>query len=50
MLQRVDLAKALDRLGGDRREVEKLVAELLPEAERLGLHGLARDLRKLRAT
>ena len=49
MQQQVDLAKALHGLG-DRREAEKLVAELLPEAERVGLHGLARDLRKLRAT
>ena len=47
--QQVDLAKALHGLG-ERREAGKLTAELLPEAERLGLRGLARDLRKLRAT
>jgi len=49
MQQRVELAKALHGLG-DHREVEKLIAELLPEAERLGLRGIARDLRKLLAT
>jgi tetratricopeptide (TPR) repeat protein len=48
MQQQVELAKALDG-AGDRREVAKLIAELLPEAERLGLRGMARDLRKLRA-
>ncbi|HYR28221.1 MAG TPA: serine/threonine-protein kinase, partial [Thermoanaerobaculia bacterium] len=36
MLQRVDLVKALHR-AGERREAAKLIAELLPEAERLGL-------------
>ncbi|HYC60707.1 MAG TPA: serine/threonine-protein kinase [Thermoanaerobaculia bacterium] len=49
MMEQLDLAKALDEVG-DRREVEKLIAELLPEAERLGLRGVARDLRKLLAT
>ena len=49
MLQQVDLARALHEVG-ERRELEKLIAELLPEAERLGLRGIARDLRKLRAT
>ncbi len=49
ILEQVDLAKALHGLG-DRREMEKVIAELLPEAERLGLRGIARDLRKLGAT
>ena len=48
MLQQVGLARALHGLGA-RRELEKLVAELLPETERLGLRGLARDLRRLMA-
>jgi tetratricopeptide (TPR) repeat protein len=48
MRQQVDLAEALHG-AGDRRAAEALVAEVLPEAERLGLHGLARDLRKLHA-
>jgi len=46
MLQQVDLARALEEVG-HRREAEKLIAGLLPEAERLGLHGIARDLRAL---
>jgi len=46
MLQQADLAKALHE-AGDRRGVETLIAELLPRAERLGLHGIVRDLRKL---
>ncbi len=46
--QQTRLAEALHG-AGDRRAAETLVAEVLPEAERLGLHGLARDLRKLHA-
>ena len=49
MRQQLDLAKALHE-HGDRREAAKLIAELLPEAERLGLRGMARDLRKLLAS
>ncbi|HJQ37104.1 MAG TPA: protein kinase [Thermoanaerobaculia bacterium] len=47
--QQTRLAEALHG-AGNRRAAEALIAEVLPEAERLGLHGLARDLRKLRAT
>lgn len=46
--QQVRLAHALRGLG-DRRALEKLVAELLPEMDRLGLRGIARDLRALLA-
>lgn len=44
--QQAHLAAALHG-AGDRRALEKLVAELLPEVERLGLRGIARDLRGL---
>jgi len=47
--ERVGLARALHGMGR-RRELEKLVAEMLPEVERLGLRGVARDLRALVAT
>jgi hypothetical protein len=47
--QQVRLAHALHGLG-DRRAMGKLVAELLPELDRLGLRGIARDLRTLRAS
>ena len=46
--QRVELAKAL-AASGNRREAAKLIDELLPEAERLGLRGIARELRALAA-
>jgi serine/threonine-protein kinase len=46
--QQYFLAEALHG-SGDRRAFETLVAELLPEAERLGLRGIARDLRALQA-
>ena len=42
--QQTHLAIAL-KGAGDRRALEKLLAELLPEAERLGLRGIARELR-----
>ncbi len=48
MLQKADLVKALHE-NGHRREAGKLIAELLPEAERLGLRGIVRDLRALPA-
>jgi serine/threonine protein kinase len=47
--QQASLADALHG-AGDRRALEKLVAEMLPEVERLGLRGIARDLRELLAT
>jgi tRNA A-37 threonylcarbamoyl transferase component Bud32 len=46
--QQYFLAEALHG-AGDRRAFEKLVAEMLPEAERLGMRGIARDLRALQA-
>jgi tRNA A-37 threonylcarbamoyl transferase component Bud32/tetratricopeptide (TPR) repeat protein len=46
IVEQVHLAKALHG-AGDRRALEKLVAELLPEVERQGLRGIARDLRAL---
>ncbi len=46
--QRLGLARALQGLG-HRAELEKLVGDLLPQAERLGLHGVSRDLRTLLA-
>jgi len=46
MEERLGLARSLHGMG-DRRELEKLAAELLPEVERLGLRGVARDLRAL---
>ncbi len=46
--QQANLADALYG-AGDRRALEKLVAEMLPEVERLGLRGIARDLRALLA-
>ena len=46
MEERLGLARALHGMG-NRRELEKLVAEMLPEVERLGLRGHARDLRAL---
>ena len=47
--ERLGLARALHGMG-NRRELEKLVAEMLPEVERLGLRGHARDLRALAAS
>jgi tetratricopeptide (TPR) repeat protein len=47
--QQTWLAKALQG-AGERRELEKLVAQLLPECERRGLRGIARDLRALVAS
>jgi tetratricopeptide (TPR) repeat protein len=44
--QQTHIAKALHQ-AGDRRALEKLVAELLPEVERNGLRGVARELRGL---
>ena len=49
MEERLGLARALHGMG-NRRELEKLVAEMLPEVERLGLRGHARDLRALAAS
>jgi hypothetical protein len=46
MDERLGLARALHGIG-NRRALEKLVAEMLPEVERLGLRGHARDLRAL---
>ena len=46
--QQASLAEALHG-AGDRRALEQLVAELLPEVKRLGLHGIERDLRALLA-
>jgi hypothetical protein len=47
--QQFYLAEALHG-AGDRRALEKLVAEMLPEVERHGLRGIARDLRALLAS
>jgi tRNA A-37 threonylcarbamoyl transferase component Bud32/tetratricopeptide (TPR) repeat protein len=47
--QQARLAHALHGLG-DRRAAQKLVRELLPEVERLGMRGIARDLRALIAS
>jgi len=47
--QQASLADALHG-AGDHRALEKLIAEMLPEVERLGLRGIARDLRELLAT
>ncbi|PYQ25407.1 MAG: hypothetical protein DMF56_27605 [Acidobacteria bacterium] len=47
--QQVRLAKDL-RGAGERRATEKLVAEMLPEVERQGLRGVARELRALSST
>ena len=49
MEERLGMARALHGMG-NRRELEKLVAEMLPEVERLGLRGHARDLRALLAS
>jgi ATP/maltotriose-dependent transcriptional regulator MalT len=46
MEERLGLARALHGMQS-RRELEKLVGEMLPEVERLGLRGHARDLRAL---
>jgi serine/threonine protein kinase/tetratricopeptide (TPR) repeat protein len=46
MEERLGLARALHGMG-NRRELEQLVAEMLPAVERLGLRGHARDLRAL---
>jgi len=46
IVEQVHLAEALHG-AGERRALEKLVAELLPEVERKGLRGIARDLRAL---
>jgi tetratricopeptide (TPR) repeat protein len=47
--QQVNLADALHG-AGHRRELEKLVAEILPEIESNGLRGVARELRTLVAS
>jgi tetratricopeptide (TPR) repeat protein len=47
--QKANLAEALQG-AGKRRELEKLVRELLPEVEHYGLRGIARDLRALLAS
>lgn len=47
--QQTQLAKALQH-AGDRRALETLVAEMLPEVDRHGLRGVARELRALRAS
>jgi tetratricopeptide (TPR) repeat protein len=47
--QQAALAQALHG-AGDRKAMEKLVAEILPEVERLGLRGIAQDLKALRAS
>jgi len=44
--EQMHLAKALHG-AGDRRALEALVAEMLPEVERHGLRGVARELREL---
>lgn len=46
--QQVGLARALHGIG-DRAALEKLTSDLLPQAERLGLYGVTRDLRALLA-
>jgi hypothetical protein len=46
MEERLGLARALHGIG-TRGELEKLVAEMLPMVERLGLRSHARDLRAL---
>jgi tetratricopeptide (TPR) repeat protein len=46
--QQTHLAYAL-KGAGDRRALEKLIAEMLPEVDRLGLRGIARELRALLA-
>jgi len=46
ILEQVHLAKALHG-AGERRALEKLVAEMLPDVERYGLRGIARELRAL---
>ena len=48
MEERLGLARALHG-AGDRRELDALVAELLPQVEQLGLRRIARDLRALSA-
>jgi tetratricopeptide (TPR) repeat protein len=47
--QKTELAVYLHR-AGDRRGLEKLAAEVMPELERNGLRGLARGLREMLAT
>jgi hypothetical protein len=49
LAQQTYLAEALHG-AGDRRALEKLVAEMLPEVERHGLRGIARELRALLAS
>ncbi len=46
--QQAQLAEALHR-AGERRALEQLLAELIPEADRRGLRGIARELRLLMA-
>jgi len=47
--EQTDLAKALHG-AGERRALEQLVSEMLPEVERNGLRGVARELRGLVAS
>ena len=44
--QQVKLAEAL-RGAGERRALEKVIAELMPDVERYGLRGIARELRAM---
>jgi tRNA A-37 threonylcarbamoyl transferase component Bud32 len=46
ILEQVHLAEALHG-AGERRALEKLVAEMLPDVERYGLRGIARELRAM---
>jgi hypothetical protein len=46
--QRLGLARALAG-AGERRELETVARGLLPELDRLGLHGPAKDMRNLLA-
>ena len=46
LVERVGLVRALQG-AGRRAEAERLIVELLPEAERHGLRGVVRELRAL---
>ena len=48
IMHQAHLAEALQR-AGERRELEKLVAEMLPVADRYGLRGITRELQALLA-
>jgi hypothetical protein len=49
IMQQAHLAEALHH-AGQRKALEKLVAEMLPVADRYGLRGITRDMRALLAT